>query len=361
MSHVDDGRLHEYLDGQLSTIEAVELERHLMECPACRTRLEEERALTKRAGRVLALAGPPDRVAPAWPEATAAGPGPKLRVPLAWAAVAVLAVGITWFALGRRTGRSVDLVALERVPIGPVARKPTPTAAVDSHAPVAAPIAAARPAAVPESAALAAARGTAPPSAFAAALARAADSAARSSVPPVPRAPPAPAVSSELRQRALVTGAGQVASPAPGPAAQARGAVTPGADSTPGTTAPAAAQAARREALSGWREIGFDDAAALLGHPLVAIPGLPIRRLLGPRTGEPEVVVEQLVDSATVVRLYEMRQDAAAARERRAADLTAPALPPGPARVGRDVGALRVEIEGSLAADSLGRLLALAR
>ena len=355
MSHVDDGRLHEYLDGQLSTIEAVELERHLMECPACRTRLEEERALTKRAGRLLALAGPPDRVTPAWPEATAAGEWLKLRVPLAWAAVAALALGITWFGLGHWDTRSREEGALERLPAGPVALKPTTASSVDTHPPVAAPIVAARPAALPEGAGVVAS-GTPTPPAVAAAPAQAVDS----SGAPVPPSP-AGALSSELRQRAVVPAAGQSVSPAPGAAAQARGAVTRGADSTAGTPAPAPAQAARREALSAWREIGFDDAATLLGHPLVAIPGLPIRRLLGSRTGEPEVVVEQLVDSATVVRLYEMRQDAAATRAGRAADVAAPATPPAPARAARDVGALHVEIEGSLAADSLGRLLALAR
>src|SRR2546429_7953677 len=60
MSHVDDGTLHAYLDGELSPAEVQGVEAHLAQCPACRGRLDEERALITRAGELLALAGPPD-------------------------------------------------------------------------------------------------------------------------------------------------------------------------------------------------------------------------------------------------------------------------------------------------------------
>src|SRR5216117_2070663 len=64
MSHVDDGTLHAYLDGELSPAEAQGIDAHLAQCPACRGRLEEERALITRAGELLALAAPPDRELP---------------------------------------------------------------------------------------------------------------------------------------------------------------------------------------------------------------------------------------------------------------------------------------------------------
>src|SRR3989442_9677755 len=54
ISHVDDGQLHAYLDGELPQAEAWRLEAHLGECPACRGRLEEQRALIARAGELLA-------------------------------------------------------------------------------------------------------------------------------------------------------------------------------------------------------------------------------------------------------------------------------------------------------------------
>src|SRR6266850_373938 len=60
MSHVDDGTLHAYLDGELSSAETQGVDAHLAQCPACRGRLEEERALITRAGELLALAAPPD-------------------------------------------------------------------------------------------------------------------------------------------------------------------------------------------------------------------------------------------------------------------------------------------------------------
>src|SRR5439155_940486 len=44
MSHVDDGTLHAYLDGELSPAEVQGVEAHLAQCPACLGRLDDERA-----------------------------------------------------------------------------------------------------------------------------------------------------------------------------------------------------------------------------------------------------------------------------------------------------------------------------
>ena len=64
MSHVDEGQLHAYLDGGLSAMDAVRVERHLAECAPCRQRLEEARALVQRAARLLEWTNPPERAAP---------------------------------------------------------------------------------------------------------------------------------------------------------------------------------------------------------------------------------------------------------------------------------------------------------
>ena len=97
MSHVDDGTLHAYLDGELAPAEAQGVHAHLAQCPACRGRVEEERALITRAGELLALAAPPDRALPPFP-AGDVKPLQRLwwraRLPLAWAATVVLALGI---------------------------------------------------------------------------------------------------------------------------------------------------------------------------------------------------------------------------------------------------------------------------
>jgi len=64
MSHVDEGTLHAYLDGELSPAERIGLEQHLAQCAACRTQLAEERALLQRSTALLGSARPLERAAP---------------------------------------------------------------------------------------------------------------------------------------------------------------------------------------------------------------------------------------------------------------------------------------------------------
>jgi len=119
MSHVDDGTLHAYLDGELSPAEVQGVEAHLAQCPACRGRLDEEHALITRAGELLALAAPPDRELPPF---RAGDMKPltrlwwKVRLPLAWAATVAIALGI-----GTYLGRGV-----EQVPQAPTASDTQP-------------------------------------------------------------------------------------------------------------------------------------------------------------------------------------------------------------------------------------------
>ncbi len=97
MSHVDDGTLHAYLDGEFSPPEAQAVEAHVAQCPACRTRLEEERALIARAGELLARAAPPDRELPPFRPGDVKPPVRlwwQVRTPVAWAATIALALGI---------------------------------------------------------------------------------------------------------------------------------------------------------------------------------------------------------------------------------------------------------------------------
>ncbi len=114
MSHVDDGTLHAYLDSELSPPEAQGVEAHLAQCPGCRERLEEERALIARAGELLALAAPPDRELPPF-RAGDVRPLTRLwwqvRLPLAWAATVALALGI-----GSYLGRGVEPVPEAQTP-----------------------------------------------------------------------------------------------------------------------------------------------------------------------------------------------------------------------------------------------------
>src|SRR3989442_7040179 len=129
MSHVDDGTLHAYLDGELSPAEVQGVEAHLAQCPACRGRLDEERALITRAGELLALAAPPDRELPPF-RAGDVKPLTRLwwkaRLPLAWAATVVVALGI-WTYLGK---------GVERVPQAPTASDTQPVELKALQAPI---------------------------------------------------------------------------------------------------------------------------------------------------------------------------------------------------------------------------------
>lgn len=67
MSHIDEGRLHAWLDGALgpqSGPEGAAMARHLEACDECRSRLEAESIVRERARSVLAAADSPPTAAP---------------------------------------------------------------------------------------------------------------------------------------------------------------------------------------------------------------------------------------------------------------------------------------------------------
>jgi len=60
MSHAGEGSLQAYLDGELDSAAAAELDRHLVACPACAAELADLRALNERtAGAIGLLLAPP--------------------------------------------------------------------------------------------------------------------------------------------------------------------------------------------------------------------------------------------------------------------------------------------------------------
>ena len=66
MSHVDEARLHAYLDGELSALglESPELEEHLTRCTACATQLDEARRVYATAREILSTAAPATPIVP---------------------------------------------------------------------------------------------------------------------------------------------------------------------------------------------------------------------------------------------------------------------------------------------------------
>jgi len=313
ISHVDDGQLHAYLDGELPQAEQWRLEAHLGECPACRGRLEEQRALIARASELLALATPPARDAPPFRPAMAQPPPPvrwPARQPLAWAATVVLALAAGWYLRGESPS----------APVRPDRRAAAANAAAPRETARTVPPS---PRQAPEPKTLAQ---QAPP---AGRPVQEADEAARS----VAAAQHDQMISGSALPNPQMTPLDQ--------AARAKsGAVPPAA----ALAAPAAPSAVR------WETISWDTARAILGVDPARIPNLPA---VAKRSSAADrvVLVEQQLASGTVVRLHE-----------RPAAEGAPGMEVGTSeRLARYVGNLRVEIEGALPPDSLSKLLELVK
>ena len=100
---------------------------------------------------------------------------------------------------------------------------------------------------------------------------------------------------------------------------------------------------------SQWIVISKSSARTLLGADPVGIPGLAARDIKRSPTDAATIVVEQQLDSTTLIQLFQRAATAAsfnAQREIASVD-----------RLARYVGRLRVEIAGPLPQDSLNRLL----
>jgi len=353
MSHVDDGTLHAYLDGELSPAEVQGVEAHLAQCPACRGRLDEERALITRAGELLALAAPPDRELPPF---RAGDVKPltrlwwKVRLPLAWAATVAIALGI-----GTYLGRGV-----EQAPQAPTASDSQPVELKALQAPISSDTV--------QRESRAERRGAA-------------------RTPPAAPAAPRPAARRETdgfvqERKAQVAvrprdTAQSAATPAPPPAPQAAFVMVDGA------------------LVEKASRISLDSARRLLGADPFVVPGAPIRTVYGAREigYSAVVIVEQALDSSTVIEVVNGRRsplaldvvavtgaavpvgraDSVSVRERAplgraklADSLAAAPAAKAAARLERDetqnqwlrrLGDLEVRVAGPLPSDSLQKLL----
>ena len=337
MSHVDDGALHAYLDGELSPAERAQLEAHIAECPACRTRLEEERALVARASSLLGLAQPREQAAPPLHQLRRPRLGWRLRVPIAWAATVVLAVGVGYYLGGMGyAGRQPETLA-SRI---------TDSLAVSNGDAnmerVAPPTAAAKPPAGPPAERRAANQ----------VVARTEEASGERDA-------------TKARSDSIAFTSGVVAIR---PQTELRAAAPP---PVPGaavaTTRPSADLASARGRLvaTQWPIIRPGPARELLGADPVGVPGLAVRNIRRSPAGD-VVLVEQTLDSATVIQVFQERveDDRDMLYRERAAEprSNAPAVPQRQRlaeteRLARFIGRLRVEIAGPLSADSLNRLL----
>lgn len=135
MSHVDKGRLHAFLDGELEAAAEMQIEDHLADCLECAARFDEVVEVHARAGELLGalhLEGSP----PEYQELAARAEegrsqirrGPSLLGPgLAWAATLVLAFFLGWQA-GERSDLQAPAVPAERsrASDAPVSVRPAP-------------------------------------------------------------------------------------------------------------------------------------------------------------------------------------------------------------------------------------------
>lgn len=327
MSHVDDGALHAYLDGELAPPERARLESHVAECAACRNRLDEERALIERASQLLGLAQPPGHAAPPPPLHQLRQPRLlwRLRLPLAWAATVLLALGVGYYA---RPGMPPQQGAS-------VAPMPPETDAAPQ---------------------------------IAASPAQAQADRGRRDAPAVAERKPAVPVERNMVAERRDT------------VAVAQGVVAMGREPTLRPVAPEPVPSAAvtttandryREAARGrlvateWPIIRRDPARQLLGADPVGVPGLAVREMRRSPAGDGVVLVEQLLDSTTVIQLFQQRADAMDVVRRGARQAAAPAAAPtaemrgyvSTERLARFIGRLRVEIAGPLTPDSLNKLL----
>lgn len=330
MSHVDEGTLHAYLDGELPPSERAAVESHLAQCPTCRATLAEERVLLERANALLGSARPVERPAPPFEQLRQArrhSPW-RVRMPLAWAASLALALGLGYYL---------------RNPDGTVTTTPEPrTVSLAQDHSVAAPASAQE-----EKAARTVVRQHTRDRALARAsdqLAERHDTSMNTAAPGVTGASGAVAMLPRVNVR--TESPARQASP---PVALQEVVVT-------GTPAPAAPML-RESAIASWPVIDRGTAAALLGENPVGLPGLPIRKLRLSPGLDRTVLVEQALDSTAVIQVFQ-RVASVGARSDTSGHARDRADEPGRAnRLARFMGRLRVEIAGPVSPDSLNRLL----
>jgi len=319
MSHVDEGRLHEYLDDverhDGTTARRDEVEAHLAECPQCRARLDEARRVRARASDILSASGPLDAAAPPFEEILARKRARSRQRRLfrmnrlsavGWAATVVFAVGVGWIARGQLANRSLDRVAATGKTTSVVAAAPdsVPAAARSNESLDAA-------ATAPSSnelnavGAVAGGRSQNPPEPPAEA-----EEAVPQALPEL-RAEQEPQAASQVGVASEGAPARQDAPPPPAMAEQARRARAEQEAPVPALAQPAAP--ARDYSgvglvLESWQPASDTEARQVLGRGPFVVPGLPVLGMaVGPTGNGSGVLVRQQLPSGDTLSLVQWR------------------------------------------------------
>lgn len=127
--HLEEGLLHELIDGEIASADLAPIQVHLAACEECRIRLEEARGFAAEADRLVETIELNEQE-PRIPGVAPLRPTPKRwGRDLAWAATVVLAAGVGYLA---RRDNAASLPRQEAAAPAP----PADTAALDATAPV---------------------------------------------------------------------------------------------------------------------------------------------------------------------------------------------------------------------------------
>ncbi len=383
MSHVDEGKIHAYLDRQLEFAEpAVRevLEAHVAECADCAALLDDARMLHAEATAVLRMSEPITHDPPPFDVVADRAEGGAGRRPttlarmrtLAWAASIVLAVAVGWYARPSFTDRTREVGGpTADVELRPVASElqvdsatesATAPGAVTSNTPETQPTAAPldrRELQAAEQVVVAAVRDSIVVFRARQALAQAEgiradrDSATSALVQErLARAAPRP----EREQRRVAHEVAEIA-PVRARATLADAPSLPEADQLAGVGADSFTEG------GDWREVDRTTAEQLLGTAIVAVNDLPIVGIFIPASGRAQVRIRQTLPSGRLLDLHLRRGTTTAA------PVAAAAAPPSNALAERStttgsttmvilqVGELWVSGRATVGRDSLTALL----
>ncbi|MQA89211.1 MAG: hypothetical protein GEU90_03090 [Gemmatimonas sp.] len=147
MPHIDEGRLHEWLDRSRSGMtraDAAEVAHHLETCAECRAKAAEASGLRDRSGDILAGAGPISITQPPFEavqarvgaETTEPRSAPRNFVALAWAASIMAALGLGWLSreLIRPEQIAFERAAVEMESGGDIVERESAAVGLDSAA-----------------------------------------------------------------------------------------------------------------------------------------------------------------------------------------------------------------------------------
>ncbi len=313
-SHLEDGTIHELLDGEIPSAELPPIQAHLASCAECRTRLDAARLHVAEADELIEALDAPAQPAIVLPVGGVPHHGRPWIRQLAWAASIAVAVGTGYYA----RGSVVPLVRPAPVAVGENGSEAARTSAPLSQLPMGDDARERKASDVAQPKAVAA---PGEPSLREAARSDAREAAGASAPPSVP-------TSAAIRQRAdgefaakLPTDRiGNVLALQPGVMASSTEAAAP-ADAPSANTADRLARGARPEAVmrdqvaskqAAVDTISFQESVRLLGGRLRLIEGLvPVRleaigrevRVIYPLANGELVLAQSLVDGVPIVRL----------------------------------------------------------